>query len=182
MMPKPTFLEPDGTLLPPATPHRKSFGAFCRLPSNATLEQVLIALKTATAHITSQSDHLHATLSTGELFIGTLGEITTLLRDRHVAADDVTMPDKNEDDAPTTGERIAIYHALRGTEVQDDIEARRKRQKASEFGIISVRLSGFVLDDWALEQHRKFVDGEIATEEMRENGLARYGKPEPNAE
>lgn len=113
MMPKPTFLTPDGTLLPPTLLHRKSPGALCGLPSNATLQEVLTALKTTTAHITSQSDHLHATLSTGELFIGTLDEITALLRERHVAADDVTMPDKNDPESPTTGQRIAIVSALR---------------------------------------------------------------------
>jgi hypothetical protein len=56
----------------------------------------------------------------------------------------------------------------------DDIEARRKRRKAIEFGIASARLSGFILDEWALEQHQLFVDGKITSEHMRENALLRY--------
>lgn len=56
----------------------------------------------------------------------------------------------------------------------DDIEARRKRLKASQFGIASVRLSGFVLDEWSLEMHRRFIDGEVTTEQMREEALLRY--------
>ena len=128
---------------------------------------------TATAHLTAQADQIHAMLDTGELLIGTLDEITALLRSRNIGAEAITMPDKNDDDAPTTGQRIAIYHALHDTE-PDDIEARRKRKQASDFGIASVLLSGFVLDAWALEQHRRFVDGKITSEEMLENGLLQY--------
>jgi hypothetical protein len=59
----------------------------------------------------------------------------------------------------------------------DEIEAIRKRQSASDFAIASVRLSGAVLDAWALEQHRKFVAGEITGDEMIENCLSRYRQP-----
>ena len=162
---KRTFLTPDGTLLPPASPHRKSLCALCGLPSNATLQDVLTALKTATAHITSQSDHLRATLSTGELFIGTLDEITALLRERNIAADDVTMPDKNDPESPTTGQRIAINHALHGTE-PDDIEARRKH---IEIIVGSDRLEGIEHDLHTLEMMRWYVAGEITIEDCLED-------------
>ena len=71
---------------------------------------------TATAHLTAQADHIHAMLSTGELYIGTLDEIVSLLRSRNIGADSITMPAKNDDDALTTGQRIAILHGLHGAE------------------------------------------------------------------
>ena len=126
-----------------------------------------------TAHITSQGDSIHAVLSTAELFIGTLDEIAALLRSRKIAAGAVTMLHKDDPDAPSTGQRIAIYQALHGNE----IEQIRKRKEASDFGIASVRLSGAVLDAWALEQHRQYVDGEITSEQMRQNCIARYRQP-----
>ena len=131
-----------------------------------------------TAHITSQGCGIHAMLSTGEMFIGTLDEITALLRSRSIGAEGITMPNKDDEDSPSTGQRIAIYHALHGDKPYE-IEPIRKRQEASDFGIASVRLSGFVLDAWALEQHRLFVAGEISSEQMRENALARYRQPKP---
>jgi hypothetical protein len=71
----------------------------------------------STAHITSQGDSIHAMLSTGEIFTGTLDEITDLLRSRGIAAADITMPNKNDDESPTTGQRIAIHHALHCDEI-----------------------------------------------------------------
>ena len=71
---------------------------------------------TATAHRTAQADHIHAMLDTGELFIGTLDEIVALLRSRNIGADAITMPDKNDDDAPTTGQRFVIVAGPRGVE------------------------------------------------------------------
>ena len=129
-----------------------------------------------TAHITSQGDSIHAMLSTSELFIGILYEITALLRSRTITASDITMPHKNDPESPSNGQRIAIFHALHS----DEIEERRKRKEGSDFGIASVSLSGAVLDAWALEQHRQYVDGEITSKQMRQNGLARYRQPKPD--
>ena len=134
-----------------------------------------------TAHITSQCDSIHATLSTGELFIGTLDEITALLRSRGITAADITMPHKNDDESPTTGQRIAIYHPLNGGE-SSDIDAIRKRQDASTFAIRSVAFSGYVLDAWALEQHRRYVAGEITPAQMTDDVLDRYRLTKPGDE
>ena len=128
---------------------------------------------TTTARITSHGDSIHALLSSGEIFIGTLDEITALLRSRGITAADITMPHKDAEDSPSTGQRIAIFHALHG----DEIEQIRKRKEASDFGIASVRLSGAILGAWALEQHRQYVDGEITSEQMRQNCIARYRQP-----
>ena len=133
-----------------------------------------------TARITSHGDSIYAALSSGELFIGTLDEITALLRSHGITAADITMPGKNED-APTTGQRIAMYHALHGGD-PNEIEAVRRRKDASDFAIGSGRLSGFILDAWALEQHRQFVAGEITSAQMIENGMARYRLPKPEVE
>jgi hypothetical protein len=68
---------------------------------------------TATVHIAMQADTIHVTLSNGELFVVSLDEVTTRVRSQNIATGDVTMPDKNDENAPTTGKRIAIYYALR---------------------------------------------------------------------
>ena len=116
---------------------------------------------TTTAHLTAQAEHIHAMLSNGVLFIGTLGEITALLRSRGITAANITMHDKNDNDAPSTGQRIAIYHALRGTE-EDDIEARRKR---IDFIVASDRLEGITHDAHTLEMMRRYVAGEITIDD-----------------
>lgn len=59
----------------------------------------------------------------------------------------------------------------------DEIEERRKRQEAVDFAIASVRLSGFVIDDWSLAQYQRYVEGEITSDELLEIGRARYRKP-----
>lgn len=56
----------------------------------------------------------------------------------------------------------------------DDETARRR--ESVEFAIASVRLSGFVLDDFALDQFERYIAGKITSEQMRANGLARYDK------
>jgi hypothetical protein len=76
---------------------------------------------TATVHIAMQADTIHVTLSNGELFVGSLDEVTTRVRSQNIATGDVTMPDKNDENAPTTGQRIAIYYAPRAQKL-DEIE------------------------------------------------------------
>ena len=65
-----------------------------------------------TAHITITGESIQASLSSGELFIRTLDEIIALLRSRNIAAGDVTMPHKDDDESPSTGQRIDLLSRL----------------------------------------------------------------------
>lgn len=63
----------------------------------------------------TRGDHkqLTATLPWGTEITGTLEEVTDALHVCAVKSEDITMPDKNADDSPSTGQRIAIYAALK---------------------------------------------------------------------
>lgn len=65
------------------------------------------------AHITASGDTLTAQLSNGEVETGTLDEIVQALRFRLINAHDITMSHKDAEDAPTTGQRIALLGALK---------------------------------------------------------------------
>ena len=58
-------------------------------------------------------DQLVATFPWGTEVIGTLKEVVAALREAAVDISDVTLPDKHEDDAPTTGQRIQLYACLK---------------------------------------------------------------------
>jgi hypothetical protein len=66
-----------------------------------------------TAHITMVADLLHAHHSDGTGYQGDAPAVAELLRARNIAADSVVMPCKDDPRAPTTGQQIAILHALR---------------------------------------------------------------------
>ena len=65
------------------------------------------------AHLTADGDRLTMTLSWGATVTGSLLEIAAACRRCVVAADDLTMPDKDDDESPTTGQRIALYAVLK---------------------------------------------------------------------
>ena len=66
-----------------------------------------------TAYVTAAGDVITATFQTGGTVVGTLDQVATELRVCAVRPEAVTMPDKFADDAPTTGQRIALLTALR---------------------------------------------------------------------
>lgn len=66
-----------------------------------------------TAYITADGDTITARLPLSTEITGTLEDVTDALHRCAVKPDDVTMPDKNAADSPTTGQRIAIYAALK---------------------------------------------------------------------
>lgn len=63
----------------------------------------------------TRGDHeqLIATFPWGSEVAGTLTEVVEALRRCAVDISDVTMPDKEEDDSPTTGQRIQLYACLK---------------------------------------------------------------------
>ena len=63
------------------------------------------------ARVTYLNDNLHAETSSGLTASGSVINIIDFLISSDV--DDVTMPDWRESDAPTGGQKIAIYKALR---------------------------------------------------------------------
>ena len=65
------------------------------------------------AHITADGDVLTATFATGGKVVGTLDQVATELRVCAVRQEAVTMPNKDASDSPTTGQRIALYAALK---------------------------------------------------------------------
>lgn len=65
------------------------------------------------AHITASGETLTAQLSNGEVETGTLDEIVQALRFRLINAHEITMSHKDAEDAPTTGQRIALLGALK---------------------------------------------------------------------
>lgn len=66
-----------------------------------------------TAHITLYGDMLHAQLSDGTGFHGEAPAAIDFLRGRNIGAGSITMPNKEDPLAPTTGQRIAIISGLR---------------------------------------------------------------------
>ena len=58
-------------------------------------------------------DQLVATFTCGTEVTGTLKDIVATLREAAVDISVVTMPDKNEEDSPTTGQRIQLYACLK---------------------------------------------------------------------
>ena len=84
----------------------------------AGLEPLRAALKPrrgVTAYITTQDGVLTATFPWGVEVSGSLEDVAESLHTCAVKPDDITMPPKDAADSPTTGQRIAIYAALKKT-------------------------------------------------------------------
>ena len=84
--------------------------------ADAGLEPLRTAMKPrreVTAHVTANRGILTATFQTGAQVIGTLDQVATELRVCAVRQEAVTMPEKGADDAPTMGQRVALYAALK---------------------------------------------------------------------
>ena len=64
-------------------------------------------------YITANGNTLTARFPWGVEVTGTLEKVTESLHICAVKPDDVAMPDKNASDSPSTGQRIAIYAALK---------------------------------------------------------------------
>ena len=60
-----------------------------------------------------QGEQLVATFPWGTEVVGTLKEVVDSLRCCAVDISDVTMPDKDDDESPTTGQRIQLYACLK---------------------------------------------------------------------
>lgn len=72
-------------------------------------------MRGVSAYITAAGDTITARLPWDVEITGTLEEVTDALHRCAVKPDHISMPDKLADDSPSTGQRIAIYAALKKT-------------------------------------------------------------------